>query len=103
MLYPIGSAAGGHASVIVPGLLIAGAGLLAAATVAGAWLASRRPGPRQIWLGAGAGALLVIAGIHVLPGGGVQGPAGGVWARGWAGVKVGSFLLGGVAARGGLA
>src|SRR5260221_14339486 len=98
MLYPIGSAAGGHASVIAPGLLIAGAGLLAAATVAGAWLASRRPGQRQIWLGAAAGALLVIAGVHVLPGAGLQARAAGRRARGGPGVAIGTFLLAGVAA-----
>jgi zinc transporter ZupT len=49
------------------GLTVAGAGLLAVATVTGAWLARRRPGQRQIWFGAAAGALLVIAGLHLLP------------------------------------
>ncbi len=103
MLYPIGSAAGGHASVIVPGLLIAGAGLLAAATVAGAWLASRRPGQRQIWLGAAAGALLVIAGMHVLPDAWLQARSAGLWPWVVPVVTIGTFLLAGVAARGGCA
>src|SRR5260221_11133331 len=103
MLYPIGSAAGGHASVIAPGLLIAGAGLLAAATVAGAWLASRRPGQRQIWLGAAAGALLVIAGMHVLPDAWLQARSAGLWPWVVPVVTIGTFLLAGVAARGGCA
>jgi hypothetical protein len=48
------------------GPVLAGAGLMAAATVAGAWLAHRR-GHREIWLAAAAGALLIIAGLHLLP------------------------------------
>jgi zinc transporter ZupT len=56
-----------HAAVLAPGLVVAGAGLMAVATITGAWLARRRPGQQQIWLGAAAGALLVIAGVHVLP------------------------------------
>src|SRR5260221_14030876 len=101
MLYPIGSAAGGHASVIVPGLLIAGAGLLAAATVAGAWLASRRPGQRQIWVGAAAGALLVIPRELVLPDARFQARSAGRWAGGGPGGAVCTFLLAGGGRRGG--
>ena len=56
-----------HALTALPGLVLAGAGLVAAATVAGAWLACRRPGHREIWFAAAAGALLVIAGLHLLP------------------------------------
>jgi len=33
---------------MLPGPVLAGADLVAAATVAGAWLARRRPGQRQI-------------------------------------------------------
>lgn len=47
--------------------MLVGAGLVAAATVVGAWLARRRPGQREIWFAAAAGALLVIAGLHLLP------------------------------------
>jgi len=56
-----------HASGTIFGLTLAGTGLIAAATVAGAWLAFRRPDRRQIWFASGAGALLVIAGLHLLP------------------------------------
>lgn len=51
----------------LPGPVLAGAGLMAAATVAGAWLAHRRRGHREIWFAAAAGALLIIAGLHLLP------------------------------------
>ncbi len=61
------SQAPGRAPGVLPGLMLAGAGLVAAATVAGAWLACRRPGHREIWFAAAAGALLIIAGVHLLP------------------------------------
>ena len=41
--------------------------LVAAATLAGAWLARRRSDQRQVWFGAAAGSLLVIALMHLLP------------------------------------
>ncbi|HJT03454.1 MAG TPA: hypothetical protein VJ757_07480 [Pseudonocardiaceae bacterium] len=50
-----------------PVLIIAGVGVVAAATVAGAWLARRRGKQRDVWFGAAAGALLVIAAFHLLP------------------------------------
>jgi ZIP family zinc transporter len=56
-----------HTPAVLPGPVLAGAGLVAAATVVGAWLARRRPGQREIWFAAAAGALLVIAGLHLLP------------------------------------
>ena len=49
------------------GLALVGTGLIAAATVAGAWLASRRQGHREIWFAAAAGALLIMAVLHLLP------------------------------------
>lgn len=55
------------ASAMPPGPALAGAGLVAVSTLAGAWLARRRPGQRQLWFAAAAGALLVIAGLHLLP------------------------------------
>ena len=51
----------------LPGPVLAGVGLMAAATIAGAWLARRRRGSREVWFGAAAGALLIIAGFHLLP------------------------------------
>ncbi len=48
-------------------LLAAGLALVAVGTVAGAWLARRREGQQHIWFGAAAGALLVIATVHLLP------------------------------------
>lgn len=48
-------------------LLVVGTGVMAVATLAGAWLAYRRNEHRQMWFGAAAGALLVIALMHLLP------------------------------------
>jgi zinc transporter ZupT len=47
--------------------LVFGLGLVAVATVLGALLAHRRGGPREVWFGVAAGALLVIALAHLLP------------------------------------
>lgn len=47
--------------------VIAGVGVVAVATVSGTWLARLRPGRQRVWFGAAAGALLVIAGLHLLP------------------------------------
>jgi ZIP family zinc transporter len=63
----IGSAGWAHFPGGLPGPVLAGAGLMAAATVAGAWLAHRRRGHKEIWFAAAAGALLIIAGLHLLP------------------------------------
>lgn len=49
------------------GLALAGTGLIAAATMAGAWLAPRKHGHREIWFAAAAGALLIMAVLHLLP------------------------------------
>lgn len=56
-----------HAPAVLPAPVLAGADLMAAATVTGAWLARLRPGHREIWFAAAAGALLIIAGLHLLP------------------------------------
>lgn len=55
---------GGHIS---PWLVVAGGLVLGLATVAGAWLSRRHAARRELCLGAAAGALLVIAGMHLLP------------------------------------
>src|SRR5215470_5475996 len=54
------------AGPVLAGPVLAGTGLMAAATVAGAWLAHRGRGNRGIWFAAAAGALLIIAGLHLL-------------------------------------
>ena len=56
-----------HGPAMLPGAVLTDAGLMAAATVAGAWLARHRPGQREIWFAAAAGALLIIAGLNLLP------------------------------------
>ena len=103
MLYATNVATGSHTTAVVPGLVVAGAGLLAAATVAGAWLAWRRPVQQQIWFGAAAGALLVIAGLHVLPDAWSQARSAGIWPWAVPAAAIATFLLAGVAARRGCA
>ena len=81
--------------------MLAGAGLVAAATLAGAWLARRRPGQREIWFAAAAGALLIIVGLHLLP----DAWSGARAARIWPGLvplaTVAAFTAAGLAARAG--
>jgi ZIP family zinc transporter len=48
-------------------IVLAGALMIAVATIAGAWLARRHAARRELCFGAAAGALLVIAGMHLLP------------------------------------
>jgi zinc transporter ZupT len=68
-----------HVPVVLPAPVLAGAGLVAAATVTGAWLARRRPGQRQMWFAAAAGALLIVAGLHLLPDAWTTARAAGIW------------------------
>jgi hypothetical protein len=67
MLRAVEPVADHYAGAVSPVVLGAGVGLVAAATVAGAWPAGRRDGHRQVWFGAGAVVLLVIAAGHLLP------------------------------------
>jgi zinc transporter ZupT len=53
---------GRYAMLVLTGSLIIGL-----ATVAGAWLGRRNGARREVYFGAAAGALLVIAGVHLLP------------------------------------
>ena len=88
------------ASGQAPGaLVVAGSVLMAVATLAGAWLAVRRRGRHQVWLGAAAGALLVIALLHLLPDAWFAANAAGLWPLAMPCVAVGSFVLAGLAAR----
>jgi zinc transporter ZupT len=101
VVHAIEPGAAAHAPAMVSGLTLAGAGLIAAATVTGAWLARRRPGQREIWFAAAAGALLIIAGGHLLP----DAWAGARAARIWPGLvpiaALGAFTAAGLAARAG--
>ena len=81
----------------LPGSVLAGVGLVAVATAAGAWLARHCPGNREIWFGAAAGALLIIAGVHLLP----DAWSGARAARIWPGLV--PVAAGGVFAAAGLA
>ncbi len=94
---------GAPGQAMAPGLIVAGSALVAAATIAGAWLARRRPGQQQIWLGAAAGALLVIAGMHVLPDAWSAARAAGIWPWAVPIAAFGAFGLAGLAARAGCA
>ncbi len=85
----------------VPALVVAGGLIIGLATLAGAWLA-RRPGARrELCLGAGTGALLVIAGLHLLPDAwsGAEQARIFVWAI--PAVALVSFALAGLAVRSG--
>ena len=92
-----------HTSAMPPSLILAGAGILAVSTVAGAWTARRRPGHREISFAAAAGALLIIAVLHLLP----DAWAGAHVARVWPGLVPiamgGAFVAAGLAARAGCA
>jgi hypothetical protein len=81
------------------GAVLAGAGLVAAATVAGAWLARRRPGQRQIWFAAAAGALLTIAGLHLLPDAWRGARDAGIWPGLVPAAAIAAFAAAGLAAR----
>src|SRR5260221_14145222 len=88
----------------LPGrMVIVGALLIAAATVLGAWLARRGPGRHEAWLGAAGGALLVIAGLHLLPDAWSAARGARIWAPAVPAAAIASFALAGLAARGGCA
>lgn len=81
------------------GLVIAGALLMAVATVLGAWLALRRPGRSDVWLAAAAGALLVIAGLHLLPDAWSAARAARLWPLAVLAAALASFAVAGLVAR----
>lgn len=85
----------------VPPRLMLGVATVAAATVAGAWLAGRRRGHPEIWFAAAAGVLLVIAGMHLLPDAWVDAGAARIWPGLVALTAVGAFAATGLAARAG--
>jgi zinc transporter ZupT len=103
MAHVIEPDASAHGAAMLPSLVPAGAGLIAAATVAGALLASRRRGHTEIWCAAAAGALLVIAGLHLLPDAWGGAYAVRIWPPLVPIAAMGAFTAAGVAARTGCA
>jgi ZIP family zinc transporter len=85
--------------VYVTGVTLAGAGLIAVATVAGAAMASRRPARRQIWFAAAAGALLIIAGLHLLPDAWSAASEARIWRPCVPLAALGGFIAAGLAGR----
>jgi hypothetical protein len=81
-------------------VVLAGFVLMAVATLAGAFLALRGRGPQQAWLGAAAGALLVIALLHLLPDAWSAADAARIWPGLVPVTALGSFALAGLAGRG---
>jgi ZIP family zinc transporter len=67
--------------------------MMAAATLLGAWLALRRDGRQEVWLGAAAGALLVIALVHLLPDAWSAAHAARLWPGAVPLTALGSFAL----------
>lgn len=90
-----------HAPAAPLGPALAGAGVMAIATVGGAWLARRRPGQRQIWFAAAAGALLIIAGLHLLPDAWAGARSARIWPPLVPLVSIAAFTGAGLAARAG--
>src|SRR5215475_10209748 len=86
---------------MLPGTELLGAGLVAVATVAGAWLARRHPRQRQFWFAAAAGALLIIAGLHLLPDAWAGGRAASLWPPLVPIAALAAFAAAGLAARAG--
>ena len=101
MVHAIEPGAWAHTPAMLSGLTLAGASLVAAATVAGAWLACRRPGHREIWFAAAAGALLIIAGFHLLPDAWAGARAAPIWPGLVPVAAIGAFTAAGLAARAG--
>jgi zinc transporter ZupT len=91
----MGHAAGAVDAVVPasPVFLAVGVGVVAVATLAGAWLAHRRGSQQHVWFGVAAGALLVIAVGHLFPDAWSGAATAGL--PGWLvpGVAVASFVI----------
>lgn len=87
----------------IGGPVILGALMVAAATLLGAWLARRGPGAQAVWFGAAAGALLVIAGLHLLPDAWSEAAEAGLWPWLTLVVAVAAFVLAAAVSRYGCA
>jgi len=86
---------------MVPVLVVAGGVAIGLATLAGAWLARRSAARRELAFGAAAGALLVIAGVHLLPDAWSGAGQAGIPAWAVPAAAAASFALAGLAARAG--
>jgi hypothetical protein len=86
---------------MVPVLVVAGGVAIGLATLAGAWLARRSAARRELAFGAAAGALLVIAGAHLLPDAWSGAGQAGIPAWAVPAAAAASFALAGLAARAG--
>lgn len=75
------------------------AAFVSAATAGGATLARRGPGRPELWFGAAAGALLVIAGLHLLPDAWTDARGAGLWPGLVPLTAAGSFAVASAAAR----
>jgi zinc transporter ZupT len=84
---------------MIPALAVAGGLMIALATLAGVWLARRHAARRELCFGAAAGALLVIAGVHLLPDAWSGAGQAGIPAWTVPAVAVLSFALAGLAVR----
>jgi zinc transporter ZupT len=84
-------------------LVLTGSLIIGLATVAGAWLGRRNGARREVCFGAAAGALLVIAGVHLLPDAWSAADRAGISVWAVLGVAGASFWLAGLAVRQGCA
>ena len=84
-------------------LVLTGSLIIGLATIAGAWLGRRSGARREVYFGAAAGALLVIAGVHLLPDAWSAAERAGIPVWAVLGVASASFGLAGLAVRRGCA
>jgi zinc transporter ZupT len=100
---PITFTTGSHLPSMPSGQVAAGVAMVAVATVAGALLARRHRRQQEMWLGAAAGALLVIAGVHLLPDAVSAARSTRIWLWLVPAAAVASFAVAALAARAGCA
>ena len=79
--------------------MIVALSVVTAATVTGAAVARWRPGRQEVWSGAAAGALLVLAGLHLLPDAWQDAAAAGLWPWLVPAVAAGAFATASALAR----
>ena len=84
-------------------VVVTGSVIIGLATIGGAWLGRRDGARREVYFGAAAGALLVIAGVHILPDAWSAASRGGISVWIVPAVAGASFWLAGLAVRQGCA